>query len=144
MNQVAYKILRVENNLLTRRLYSFIGKDMGGIEYFKTKINRPKIPNSKLFVFNTLDDAIKLMDNTSSYEIWTCECENLAAPYKIMNFSFVYNHAYEFWNNINMSKFKDRCEMDFSCKDWDRFVPLMNAPEGTLVCDSLKLIEKVV
>jgi hypothetical protein len=126
-----YKVL-CQSALQT--LCSVSGYTPTEILYAPHRVIKPRIKHSKLFVFDTLDHA-----QTAGYgsQIWECEVKN---PNKIKNivdikhnnnspFSIVF-YTILFWRRKKLKK---------SMRD----ISLMQAPEGTIVCDSVKLTKFV-
>jgi hypothetical protein len=119
-----YKVLRVGSD---QTLTSVNGYWPTELCYPRREAIKPKIEHSKLFVFDTLEHA---KDAGYGRQIWECEVEN---PHKIKN--IIDNAHYRldmvscikaFWKGKKQRKAV-------------RGVSLMNAPAGTIVCDSLKL-----
>ena len=97
------------------------------LEYSTEYWTKPVIENSKLFVFDSLDSAISLVEYygaQSIANIFECEVKNPKRTKFIASTSFIStNTVVSFWNNHSNK---------------------LEAPHGTVVCDEVKLIKRVV
>lgn len=122
-----FKVLRSVND----RLYSAVAPDTTwGIEYTPNKWIYPSIPNSRIFVFDSLKNAKDFIRNERSLEIWECCVLNPSdAKYKtILEVSF---------SSIS----KEYMEMFWSKKLM--YAPQRYTPTGTVFCDAIKLTNKI-
>lgn len=117
------------------RLQSFCDNDLYGIwmdnknvdfsvTYIPNQFVKPNVENTKLYVFNTLEDA-KFFCRYSNAQIWECEVKN---PTTCKFLSFL-DSVGSFWKNkkkhLSVSSYAKHC------------------PKGTRTCDAVKLLKKV-
>lgn len=118
-----YKVVRVSQ----LKLLSLNCFDSGFcIEYVPGEVVKPKLEESKLFVYTDLYWA-KRACYGSIHQVWRCSCSNL----KSMPFVSIQTDAQSlraFWNNMSHQQ---------------RHYLTTISPVNTHVCDSLVLIERV-
>lgn len=106
------------------------------IEYVQDSVVYPKIPHSKLFVFSSLDEARKWisLENYDNRCIFKCEALNVTTPLSMCNpLNDFSGNLIKFWKNRS-----------HVLSDPILSYPFCTAPpKGTLLCDSLKLLELV-
>jgi len=116
------------------------------LEYAINTITRPKIKNSKLFVFNDKASALKLfMDTGWAVEkcVFTCEITN-PQPCPIISLSDL-EEIQKFWeifDEINNMLMQNKTIYDVYNK-YSSIVQLYMAPNNTVVCDTVKLIREI-
>lgn len=66
------------------------------VQYIPNEWTEPTLKGSKLYVFESLQDAVSFADDIELYSIWECEAEDIA-PFKACVFSDVGN----FWKEYN-------------------------------------------
>jgi hypothetical protein len=120
--KIYYKLLAVKN----KQLYSHISYSRSdnpcGIRYKVNKWIKPKIKNSKLFVFDNLFSLRKYNSGMAKHTVYKCEVEN---PEYCKKLSLVYKDAImNFWNGSNT-------------------VNTMTPPYGTIECDAVKITKRV-
>lgn len=122
---IYYKVLRRNED----RLFSAIVGRLNGtvqfcLEYIPDEWISPSL--GKIFVFSSLDNAIDFVNEryTCSFEIWECEVEN--PNRSVYSIPYADPHAIiKFWKN-------------------EDGLSLKPAPEGTVFCDRVKIIKKVL
>lgn len=117
-----YKVLSVFN----RALYSAV-QNKYSIRYNIGKHTIPKIKNSKLFVFDSLEHA-QNWNSDSEIIIAEVSIKNPSKPLTIVKVKSGYPEIQfeDYWNGKNLL----HCDT-------------MEAPKGTTLCDSLKLVKPV-
>lgn len=106
-------------------------KDYSGIDDFYMTLNYginlwtfPKIPNSKLFVFDTIKSAIEFLNfelTTRKMTLFECEAINPTPAVKIT--APIHKSIVAYWNTPNRDE-----------TDWFKVAPI-----GTLFADAVKL-----
>lgn len=133
-----YKIVISSNGSL-RSLCGFnlVHNAKPNIKYEIDKWVYPKIKGSKLFVFDNIFHAIDFNDEYN--DIFECEVINPTQQYYNLSHiifdenSKIYNRFIkEFWKIYK----NDRNNIE----DYNK---IMNAPQGTCVCDAVKLIRRI-
>jgi len=129
-----YKVVRVfRDRKKTLGIYSccaaneFNTNNEDIVEYKISEWVKPKIENSRLFVFGTLADAKRFKNSCfldDVIEIFECEVRN---PRKVAKICTCPNHDWQFWVNRSLLP-----------KDM-----IGKAPLGSIVCSEVKLIKKV-
>lgn len=120
---------------LDGRLQSFCYNDLShiwmgdeavdfGVTYIPNKFVKPNVKNTKLYVFNTLEDAQQFC-KYSSAQIWECEVKNPAAC-KILSYL---SSVGGFWTRKNNHKSTSEYAKD--------------CPQGTRTCDAVKLLRRM-
>ena len=95
------------------------------VEYKLGKVVYPNDPNSKLFVFNSLECAAAYVYDHNGGEIYECEVEY---PYKCTQSICVWH-----WVDSVYSYYWEKA----------KYIGFCEAPNGTYLCDSVKLIKKI-
>jgi hypothetical protein len=119
-----------------RLISSFAQGFAACVEYVVGQAVRPKMPHSKLFVFEELSDAeyyVRQM-NSQRLRIYEAECTNVVQPPdRIPDYAHS-NLADFFWREWPTHE---------SCITDDYIDYTMRAPLGTLFADTVKLIREV-
>lgn len=129
--KTAYKVLTVVGNGLYSFNYmvAFPNATDRCQRYSKKKVVKPKIKGSRLFVFEKLEDAQFFLATglSDNFEIWRVEVPEL--------FDCGPMFYYSKWENGALKR-DDK---------WGKFSHnhKIKPPDGTKLCDSLKLIERV-
>lgn len=120
-NKIYYKVVYKHNLRSARAPYNC------AIEYKIGKFVKPTLPNSKLFVFNSLQKAKRFCSSLCDECIYKCEVKNPSIPKYMCR---TIEHIQEFWiqrkNHKKISKIAG------------------TILSGTIFCDEVKLLEKVV
>jgi hypothetical protein len=102
---------------------TFTSARRGNLKYKIGTVTRPTIPNSKIFVFDKLEDARKF--HFAPHEkVFICKVTN-AIPIKTVAYS-IYTDLVAFWSG----------NYQYQPNDY-------NVPQGTYGCDSCELLKKV-
>ena len=98
------------------------------IQYFIGKWAKPKIAGSRIFVFDSLEDARRFRTNAAS-KIFACETRGTPTRPKYMSFD---------WDSIKSvrSFWKSKDRRNHPAKD--------EVPEGTIYVDAVKLLHEEV
>lgn len=121
-----YKVLKNSQSILSDLPISI------RVEYKLNEWVKPKLENSPLFVFNSLDKAKSHYTQMSADSIYECEVKNprrIKVIAAIIDY-YALNTVIRFWKNRKRKK---------GCK-----VSSWPAPKGTIICDEVKLTKKVV
>lgn len=113
------------------------------IEYSLHKWIKPYMPNSKLFVFNSLDAAKNCLarnNNFRNYEVYECEVKRPTKAAKYRGDSWWSDNLQEYWNIIKKAKKNKKSINKALEKSKEHFPPM---PPGTVWCDELKLTKLV-
>lgn len=113
------------------------------IEYNINEWVKPHMPNSKLFVFNSLDAAINCLSkngNCRNYEVYECEVKRPTKAAKYRGDGWWSNNLQEYWNIIKKAKKNKKSINKALEKSKEHFPPM---PAGTVWCDELKLTKLV-
>ena len=131
----AWKVVRPSG----RKLRSVVMKDKPcGLRYVKGKWTRPKIKDSKIFVFDNLSDACDFAVSRFDSRIYECDALN-AAPLKA-GCCEQPEMFWEWWRNASQ---EDQacpcaCRIPAPCMlGWSQ------SPAGTLGCDAVRITRKV-
>lgn len=86
----------------------------------------------KLFVFDTFRNAFGFWhENRTTEEVWSAYGENIRPLRKLIRWWYIDTDAAEFWRHyVKTSRIKRMGHLDV-------------APQGTLICDALTILEKV-
>jgi hypothetical protein len=123
MSDIAYKVLTPDRMSFT--------KTKGRIEYYIARWVYPRVPHSKLFVFDSIENARRAAI-PSRHRIYKCEVKNPQGIKYIAPF-YNYNHVKLFW------------KLKHSKKKFSHLQCTSNGvPQGTLICDAVKLIERMI
>lgn len=121
---VVYKVVRVEED----RLYSICTSGEHRVEYSIDTVIRPK--NGKLFVFETVEDANQFvyLFGFIGFQIWKAETDKVYEAPQLIPTSAHIAEASDFWYSPNY------------------YLPFgsMLKPKGTVWCDWIKLLERIV
>jgi hypothetical protein len=99
----------------------------------------PSIPNSKLYIFDSLDKAVKYYHNMccdQRHEIWECEAENPEPGLIMIGDAHLLQG---FWTAINSRDYQLFGESIL----YDGYIYQLQMVPGTVWCDSVTLIKKV-
>jgi hypothetical protein len=102
------------------------------VQYKIGEFVTPQQPNSKLYVFKTLEDAKYFVRHFGQerFHIYSCEVKNPSKNILLVWYSNIYDFK-RLWNNIkNKKKYKHLVSN--------------HIPENTVMCDAVKLLEKIV
>jgi len=102
------------------------------VEYKLNEWVKPKLENSPLFVFSSLQQAHFHYDQMCADSIYECEVKNprtIKIIAAILDY-YALNNVVRFWKDRKRKK---------GCK-----VSSWPAPKGTIICDEVKLTKKVV
>ena len=99
---------------------------------------KPNLENSKLFVFEDLEDARKFLNRGYLWgtKIYSCRVKNPTIPEWENQVKI--SEIIEFWKNVDrLSKLK--------CNEtgFEQFFGAAMVSSGTIICDEVQLIEKV-
>ena len=127
---IFYKVVKRNGKGLTSaRSVSLNEKYKQYVVHYRTqRWSKAKIPNSKLFVFSSLDSA-KAFREYSGELIYECEVIN---PQKATNMAYYLYDTLNFWTDSYTPEFE--------------YVEQMNkegVPENTYLVDKVKLIKRV-
>lgn len=123
VEQVAYKVVTVRDN----GLWSLMEMELEGcrVQYVRGQVAVPRIEGSKLFCFDTLENAMAQMDlEEDEVQLWTCLVTNPQPMYVRASTVYGPETFVKFW----------------TLGDRTRVGP---CPDGTLGVDSIQLVERV-
>lgn len=133
-----YKVVSVRNG----KKYSFARNGIipveYAVEYIPGEWTKPVVEGTKLFVFETLQDAknFVIMEYLSfKNEIWECECKDLIDPPRYISNCLSFN---KFINDFLSFRKKKKKISKFTSANATKSVP-----SGTKLTSSLKLVKKV-
>lgn len=118
-----YKVLRMVDS----EFYSAVDNQYA-IKYEIGKTVFPTITGSKLFVFNTLRDALYWVGNSDCF-IFKVECDNVQMLEEMVEvcWNLPAIDLKIFWDNqVNLEEYEDA---------------IAETPDGTVGCDSLRLVD---
>lgn len=117
--QIVYKKFSKRNGVLR----SWSPPNGCSFEYQKRKWNKPSIPNSKFFVFDTVQDAIRYDGNAG--EVWACAATGVATINSRLQIFGGSSNTKKFWNGGKIDE------------------ELLSTGKHYTVCDELFLLRKV-
>lgn len=123
---LVYKVVRNNNGILK----SYALNNIYCVFYKKNKKTNPhpNLKGSKLFAFNTLDNAVNFINENTYFkndvEIWECEAEGCGYPKYMSAITNIFNY----W--LNKNKHKKNYSSNPSFK-------------GTVTCSSITLKKKI-
>jgi len=133
---IAYKVVVQET--FDGKLASVSGVAGWKVRYIPGEWARPSADGSKLFVFASKCDAEKFTEQSNAYQIWRCEVENpitpghmfhlLLSPTSWSDYWRLHGWEHSYWEHWRKA---------------GRLAERMAAPEGILLCDAVKLLERV-
>lgn len=97
-----------------------------GLNYIPNEWTSPRIPNSKIFVFDNLEDAERFKNEDE--QIWECEVRN---PRKAKYYSNI-PHLDSFWSYSPSKRVAIYKKTD------------SKVPDGTIFADAVKLTKQVM
>lgn len=139
MSITVYKVMeRIDDRLLSCFVWH-----KGQVEYKPGVLTRPVLKGTKLFVFDTFEYAKRFLDNVMEErgptEIWECEAEGVGRPPdRICQYAIDVEDILAIW------KWALKHEMTYVMRDIISANAYISPPRGTLVCDELTLVRRVL
>jgi hypothetical protein len=124
---VYYKRVRIIDGKLFSMYRSWYPNN--AVEYVPNRWVVPKIPDSKLFVYNSLDDAMNGGEQEFDEEIWKCVIADKSTMDGVLHLWDVEKLSSSFWKNPNLHHGLGK----MSIKN-----------DGATLCSAVKLVEKVL
>jgi hypothetical protein len=125
-----FKVVSVEG----RKLFSAVACPGIRVRYQAGEWNYPVIPNSKLFVFDDYDVALRwameYFNDSNKFRIYACEVSNPRRIQIVGKLCYDAVDANRFWNERGGKKF-------FKSNY------LVNYPDNTIGCDAIFLNERI-
>lgn len=150
MVEKVFKVFKNINNFLFSANANFQQ------EYFLNQINKPIIPNSKLFCFNDSSAAFNFIteEPIGSAVVYECLADGvISCPSRIPIASQPENLLFKSWklfNKWNNANYQNLLDADTGDNVIDRYevdarkrIQMRSVPKNSLLCDSLYILKKI-
>ncbi len=131
--KIYYKCVRVHNTQLTS--YVISSRNSFCVQYKLDKWIYPSVSGTKLFVFETLEDAKNFTRHGYSFAIFECNVINPQNKYSIFHCSK--------YNFVNLTIVEGMLRLRKQRKKFTH-LQIGDMPKNTVVCDAIKLTKGII